>query len=68
MRWAQVVPVGGGLAHAHDLVALLDKRVRTMVLPKYEKPLVVPAHHLKNAGLVGASFLRPSGSDVRGVA
>ncbi|WP_027833715.1 ROK family protein [Maritalea myrionectae] len=62
------VPVGGGLAHAQDLVAHIDKRVRTMVLSNYEQPLVVPAQHLKNAGLVGASFLRPPESKMRGVA
>lgn len=62
------VPVGGGLAHAHDLIAHIDARVRTMVLSKYEKPLVVPAQHVKNAGLVGASFLCPAESKMRGVA
>ncbi len=60
------VPVGGGLAHANDLIAEIDRRVRTMVLNTYDQPLVVPAHHVKNAGLVGAAYLRPN--QMRGVA
>ncbi|MDO3381112.1 ROK family protein [Gilvimarinus algae] len=53
------VPVGGGLANAHDFVEKIDAKVRTMVLAHYDRPLVVQAQHVKNAGLVGAAFLRP---------
>lgn len=60
------VPVGGGLAHAHDLIVQIDRRVRKMVLNNYDQPLVVPAQHVKNAGLVGAAYLRPK--QLRGVA
>jgi N-acetylglucosamine kinase len=60
------IPVGGGLAHAQDLIAKIDTKLRAMVLSKYDRPLVVQAHHLKNAGLVGAAFLRPN--KMRGVA
>lgn len=53
------VPVGGGLANAQDYIAKIDTKVRTMVLSHYNRPLVVQAQHVSNAGLVGAAFLRP---------
>lgn len=53
------VPVGGGLANAQDFIAKIDAKVRAMILPQYHRPLVVQAQHVKNAGLVGAAFLRP---------
>ena len=56
-----LVPVGGGLANEQELMALIDAKVRSMVLPHYSRPLVVPAQYVKNAGLVGAAFLRPGG-------
>ncbi|WP_049721506.1 ROK family protein [Gilvimarinus polysaccharolyticus] len=54
------VPVGGGLANEHDFIAKIDTKVRTMILSHYDRPLVVPAQHVTNGGLVGAAFLRPS--------
>ncbi|MCF4097704.1 ROK family protein [Maritalea mediterranea] len=70
MLGPESIPVGGGLAHAKDLIALIDQKVRGMVLTTYELPLVVPAHNLKNAGLVGAAFINPTSgrpNKVRGV-
>lgn len=53
------VPVGGGLANAQDFIAKIDAKVRAIVLSQYDRPLVVQAQHVANAGLVGAAFLRP---------
>jgi len=53
----EIVPVGGGLARAVDLIALLDVKVRERVLFPEEHALVVPAMHTANAGLVGAAHL-----------
>ncbi|WP_020209116.1 ROK family protein [Gilvimarinus chinensis] len=52
-----IVPVGGGLANAEDFIKKIDKKVRSMTLADYPKPLVVQAQYLENAGLVGAAFL-----------
>lgn len=52
-----VVPVGGGLSNASELIALLDEKVRKRCLFPAEQPLVIPARFTKNAGLVGAAQL-----------
>lgn len=49
------VPVGGGLAHATDLIAALDVAVRAGILRRTEAPLVVPAILGPDAGLIGAA-------------
>lgn len=54
---ASVVPVGGGLANAPALIAELDRAVRAGLLRKTEAPLVVPAMHRVNPGLIGAGLL-----------
>lgn len=59
-----VIPVGGGLANAKDLIEKIDGKVRAMVLADYPNPLVVQAQHVKNAGLVGAAFLKPNNTMV----
>ncbi len=53
---ATVVPVGGGLSRAADLIALLDGRTRDRVLRRPEAPLVVPALCGADAGLLGAAL------------
>lgn len=52
---ASVVPVGGGLARDHGLVAALDGAVRGMILRQTDAPLVVPALCRPEPGLIGAA-------------
>ncbi len=53
---ADIVPVGGGLAQEHAMLARLDKAVRARVLRPAETPLVVPGQCPGNPGLVGAAL------------
>ncbi|MGJ8527853.1 ROK family protein [Maritalea sp.] len=53
----EIIPVGGGLANAGALIALLDQKVRNRTLFPQEHALIVPAQFSKNAGLVGAAHL-----------
>lgn len=57
---ASIVPVGGGLASADDLIAALDKRVRELVLATYAEALVVPGKRRADGGLVGAAAVAMS--------
>lgn len=50
-----VVPVGGGLANAFELIAALDAAVRARILRKTTAALVVPAVLGPDAGLIGAA-------------
>ncbi len=52
---ASIVPVGGGLSNVPELVALLDHRVRSMVLRRDDQPLIVPAQCRVEPGLIGAA-------------
>ncbi len=52
---AGIVPVGGGLANDHALIARLDRAVRARVLRRTEVPLVVPAQCAVEPGLIGAA-------------
>lgn len=52
---ASVVPVGGGLANDHGLIAALDAAVRSMILRQTDAPLVVPALCRPEPGLIGAA-------------
>lgn len=52
-----VVPVGGGLANDRGLVGALDRAVRARILRRTDAPLLVPAVHRVEPGLIGASFL-----------
>lgn len=52
-----IIPVGGGLGNAHDLVARLDLAVRPRILRRIDRPLVVPAQLTVDAGLIGAASL-----------
>jgi N-acetylglucosamine kinase len=54
---ASVVPVGGGLSNAPDLVAALDAAVRTRILRRTAAPLLIPSRLAETAGLVGAAML-----------
>ncbi|PXA88689.1 hypothetical protein DMC47_29780 [Nostoc sp. 3335mG] len=51
---ATIVPVGGGLANAHALIAALDARVRANLLTPTSTPTVVPGQLGAQAGLIGA--------------
>ncbi|MFM2366429.1 MAG: hypothetical protein RIR95_1037 [Pseudomonadota bacterium] len=51
---ASILPVGGGLANAPDLIAALDLALRARILRKTDMPLVVPAICGSDAGLIGA--------------
>lgn len=54
---AGVVPVGGGLSNAVDLLAALDARLRASILRRSDAPIVKPAELGPEAGLVGAALL-----------
>lgn len=54
---ADVVPVGGGLGRVGELVARLDREVRSRILRRTDQPLVVPGEIAPEAGLVGAALL-----------
>ncbi|MES2433100.1 MAG: ROK family protein [Pseudomonadota bacterium] len=52
---ADIVPVGGGLANDHTLIAALDTATRARILRHTDAPLVVPATTSADAGLAGAA-------------
>lgn len=52
-----VVPVGGGLAKVPEVIARLDGAVRGKMLRGGAEPLLVPAHHRVEPGLIGAASL-----------
>lgn len=54
---ASIVPVGGGLSHAPDLIAALDEAVRARILRRTARPLLVPSGFADTAGLLGAAML-----------
>jgi N-acetylglucosamine kinase len=51
------VPVGGGLSNAPDLIAALDRAVRTRILRTNTPPLLSASRLGGDAGLIGAAFL-----------
>jgi N-acetylglucosamine kinase len=53
---SSVVPVGGGLSNAPDLIAVLDRATRDRVLRASDRPLLVPAELSVEPGLIGASL------------
>ena len=55
-----LVPVGGGLSHAHGLVAALDRQVRAQMLAPTAYPLLVPSRLGGDAGLLGAALFAAS--------
>ncbi|WP_139974206.1 MULTISPECIES: ROK family protein [Brucella/Ochrobactrum group] len=54
---ASIVPVGGGLSTASNLIAALDQAVRTRILRKTDAPLIIPGVFSSDGGLVGAAIL-----------
>ncbi|OLP55043.1 N-acetylglucosamine kinase [Rhizobium rhizosphaerae] len=54
---ASIVPVGGGLANAWDLMEALDAAVRARVLRQVDHPLLVRAALSTEPGLTGAALL-----------
>ncbi|GAA5618038.1 ROK family protein [Brucella anthropi] len=52
-----IIPVGGGLATASELISALDTAVRARILRKMNQPLVVPGVFGSDGGLVGAAIL-----------
>lgn len=53
---ASIIPVGGGLATASELISALDEAVRARILRKTDSPLVVPGIFGSDGGLVGAAI------------
>lgn len=54
---ATIVPVGGGLSNAPALIDALDHAVRSRILRRFSRPLVVKAQCTVEPGLVGAAVL-----------
>lgn len=52
---ASIVPVGGGLSNVPALIDTLDRAVRSMILRRTDRPLVVPAQCRIEPGLIGAA-------------
>lgn len=63
---AGIVPVGGGLSSAPDLIAALDVAVRAGLLRQTDAPVLVPAHHRVEPGLIGASLAGWAALDAAG--
>lgn len=53
---SSIVPVGGGLSNAPDLIAVLDRATRARVLRATDRPLLVRAELSVEPGLIGASL------------
>jgi N-acetylglucosamine kinase len=54
---ANVIPAGGGLSNAPDVLALLDAAVRGKILQKRTEPLIVQAQCQVEPGLIGAAIM-----------
>lgn len=54
---ATIVPVGGGLSNAPELIAALDAEVRAKMLYRAPSPLLVPAQLTVNPAFIGAALL-----------
>lgn len=54
---SSIVPVGGGLSNAPDLIEALDREVRGRTLRRSANPLVVKAALATEPGLIGAAAL-----------
>ncbi|MCV0427580.1 MAG: ROK family protein [Roseibium sp.] len=52
-----VIPVSGGLSNDQDLLALIDRKTRDIVLADYPTPLVVKGRFSENGGLHGAGIV-----------
>jgi len=54
---ATIVPVGGGLSNVPQLLEAIDTAVRSRILRKFDRPLVVPGICRVEPGLIGAALL-----------
>lgn len=54
---ADVIPAGGGMSGSAALIDALDRSVRTRMLRRLDRPLVVPAQCRIEPGLIGAALL-----------
>lgn len=54
---ATIVPVGGGLSNVPELLEAIDTAVRSRILRKFDRPLVVAATCRLEPGLIGAALL-----------
>lgn len=54
---ATIVPAGGGLSSAHDLLTAIDEAVRPLTLWNFDRPLIVPAQSGAEPGLTGAAII-----------
>lgn len=52
-----LIPCGGGLSSDATLLARIDQSLRSKVLARYERPLVVPGLTRGASGLIGAAML-----------
>ena len=52
-----IIPVSGGLSNDADLLALIDRKTRSIVLADYPAPLVVKGTFSENGGLHGAGIV-----------
>lgn len=52
-----IMPVGGGLSNSAHLMSAIDMAVRSRILRKFNRPLVVPAECKIEPGLIGAAIL-----------
>ncbi|MGO4619431.1 ROK family protein [Ensifer sp. 2YAB10] len=58
---ATIVPVGGGLSNSEELLAEIDRTVRSRILRQFDRPLVVRGECRIEPGLIGAALLGLSG-------
>lgn len=54
---ATIVPVGGGLSNSEELLAEIDRTVRSRILRHFDRPLVVRGECRVEPGLIGAALL-----------
>ncbi|MCM2293220.1 ROK family protein [Allorhizobium sp. BGMRC 0089] len=54
---ASIVPVGGGLSNAIELINAIDLAVRARILHRYNRPVIVTAQLHTEPGLIGAAML-----------
>ncbi|OCO98739.1 MULTISPECIES: ROK family protein [unclassified Ensifer] len=54
---ATIVPVGGGLSNSEELLAEIDRAVRSRILRQFDRPLVVRGECRVEPGLIGAALL-----------
>ncbi|MCY1667002.1 ROK family protein [Rhizobium sp. SL86] len=52
-----IIPVGGGLSNAEPLLEAIDAAVRSRILRRFDRPLVVKAECTVEPGLIGAALL-----------